>query len=313
MDDRNNEPTAEELVELVEKQDVIIDCLLQKLEMRNSQIELLRDVGSSKQPFEHEKSEIIAKAQQEVSSALAAVDLLQVRNEKLVNELDELRKKNSEDNPVSSIVQLQNKTKELEFELLRERRTSSNLQADVNFQKMRIEQLQSEIDACNNAKVVTVSSLSSKLEDTIKELAELRVKYNSLLDDKESTSTELSCVIEVLTQRSDHLQAHCDVLSGEIAKLRSECKTAECRVASLIEENAALRKKLMRNRAQTIDEDQVQRLLTDQSLLICALREEGKLLLNQLAVERKENRVKWSSLRKENQKLEERLKRLLSI
>ncbi|KAJ1351953.1 hypothetical protein KIN20_008134 [Parelaphostrongylus tenuis] len=312
MDDGKSEPSAEELLELVEKQDVMIDCLLQKLEMRNSQIELLRDSDSSKQPLRDEKSELIAKAQQDVSSALTAVDMLQVQNEKLVKELNELRKKNVEDNPVPSIVQLQNRVKELEFDLLRERRSSSNLQADINFQKMRIEQLQSEIDACSNAKAVAVSSLSSKLEDTVKELAELRIKYNSLLDDKESTSSELSSLIEVLTHRSNHLQAHCDVLSTEVAKLRNECKTAECHVATLVEENAALRKKLMRSQIETLDEDQVQRLLTDQSLLISTLREEGRLLLNQLTVERKENKMKWSSLKKENQKLEERLKRLLS-
>lgn len=65
-----------------------------------------------------------------------------------------------------------------------------------------------------------------------------------MLDDRERIESELGSELQVVNQRCGHLQAHCDRLSDEVAKLRKECKLAECRLATLVEENAVLRGKV---------------------------------------------------------------------
>ncbi|PIO76497.1 hypothetical protein TELCIR_01437 [Teladorsagia circumcincta] len=110
------------------------------------------------------------------------------------------------------------------------------------------------------------------------------------LNERDHIASELGGEAEVLRQRSTHLQAHCERLSSEMMKLRKECKVAECRIAALVEENAMLRGKTSKGFPDEEGEEQVQRLLNDQSHLISALREEGKILLDQLESERKEFR-----------------------
>ncbi|EYB89466.1 hypothetical protein Y032_0231g2992 [Ancylostoma ceylanicum] len=243
MEDRSNAPAPEELLELVEKQDMMIDCLLQKLEMCQDQIRLFREADVKRQEAENEANTLVKSAQQKVTSTLAAVEQLQDEKERLERELDDMRAKN-EEKPVDSIIQLRNRIKELEFELLREQRSSGSLQRDLEFQKSRADQMQNEIDESNNSKKSMIASLSSKMEDTVKEMAELRIKYQSLLDDRERIESELGSELQVVNQRCGHLQAHCDRLSDEVAKLRKECKVAEYRLATLVEENAVLRGKV---------------------------------------------------------------------
>ncbi|RCN27472.1 hypothetical protein ANCCAN_26794 [Ancylostoma caninum] len=69
----------------------------------------------------------------------------------------------------------------------------------------------------------------------------------------------------------------------------------------------------MRCPSEEFDGEQMRKLLKDQSHLIAALKEEGKLLMHQLVSERKENRVKVKALKKENRELNDRLQKLLTI
>uniref|UniRef100_A0A0N4YVU2 CCD92 protein n=1 Tax=Nippostrongylus brasiliensis TaxID=27835 RepID=A0A0N4YVU2_NIPBR len=119
--------------------------------------------------------------------------------------------------------------------------------------------------------------------------------------------------LEVQRQRSSHLQVHCERLSSEVVKLRKECKVSEYRIAALVEENAALRARMNKGSTEDFDSASMQKLLKDQNHLIAALREEGRLLVNQLEVERKEHRAKFKLLKKEKQELEDRLQKVLSI
>ncbi|VDM66948.1 unnamed protein product [Strongylus vulgaris] len=196
-----------------------------------------------KEESRNEANALVASTQQKIANALAAVEVLQVEKERLEKELDETREKVGE-KPVTSIVQLRNRVKELEFDLSREQRSSNALQMALDFQKTRNEQLQKEIDESNNAKKLAVSSLSSKIKDSMRETAELRVKCQSLLDDRERVESELGSELQLVNQRCTHLRTHCDRLSNELTKLRKECKVAECRLSTLIEENAVLRRKV---------------------------------------------------------------------
>ncbi|VDK77338.1 unnamed protein product [Cylicostephanus goldi] len=151
------------------------------------------------------------------------------------------------------------------------------------------------------------------MEEAIRDTAELRLKCQSLLDDRERVESELDSELNIVNQRCVHLRTHCDRLSNELTKLRKECKVAECRLSSLIEENALLRGKNVGGSAEELDTNQIQKILEDQSHLIAALKEEGKLLLQQLAAERKENKSKVKTLKKENRELEDRLQKLLTL
>ncbi|VDP03534.1 unnamed protein product [Heligmosomoides polygyrus] len=318
------------MLELIEKQEEMMECLGKKLELSNDEIRVLREADQKRRASEDGARMLVESAEKKVTAAMAAVDLLQAQNERLEKELEEVKKKNEEEKPIASVIHLRSRVKELEFELLREQRTVANLQNDTDFQKSRIEQLQNEVDACSNAKIAAVSSLGSKLEDTVKELAELRFKYQSAIEERDHIASEVGGELDVVRQRSAHLETHCERLSSELGKLRKECKMAECRIAALVEENAALRGKdlerlLSKGFAEiqwiqssivandAIDLIQVQRLLRDQSHLIAVLREEGKLLVSQMEVERKEYKAKVKVLKKENRELEERLQKLLAI
>ncbi|ETN77053.1 hypothetical protein NECAME_11310, partial [Necator americanus] len=171
-------PAPEELLELVEKQDMMMDCLLQKLEMCQDQIKLLREAELKRQESEQEANKLVAVAQEKVNSALAVVEQLQAEKQKLEKELTEIHAKLEEDKPVASVIQLRNRIKELEFELLRQQRVCSSLQTDLDFQKSRTDQMREEINESNNSNKSVVASLSSKIEDTVEEMAKLRVSID---------------------------------------------------------------------------------------------------------------------------------------
>ncbi|WKY09433.1 hypothetical protein Q1695_002083 [Nippostrongylus brasiliensis] len=313
MEERLNEPSSEELLELIEKQELVMECLAEKLEITSEQTRLLREAEEKRRSTELEVNSIVAAAQQKVTEALASADLLQNHNDKLQKELEELKNKAAEEKPVASVIHLRNRVKELEFELVRGQRAMSNLQNDYDFLKGRLEQTQAELETCNTAKQNIASSLSSKLEDAVKELSALRVQYQSVVDEREHIASELGGDLEVQRQRSSHLQVHCERLSSEVVKLRKECKVSECRIAALVEENAALRARMNKGSTEDFESASMQKLLKDQNHLIAALREEGRLLVDQLEVERKEHRAKFKLLKKEKQELEDRLQKVLSI
>ncbi|KAK6059399.1 hypothetical protein COOONC_02975 [Cooperia oncophora] len=277
-------------MELVEKQDAMMECLQEKLDISNEEIRLFREADQKKRSSENESLAIVAAAEQKIAAAAAAVELLQTRNEKLEAELEELKRKADEAKPVASVIQLRNRVKELEFDLTREQRNVSNLQNDVDYHKGRVEQLQSELDACNAKNISVTSSLAMKLEDNVKKLADLKIRYQSIVNERDSITSEMEGELEVLMQRSAHLQAHCERLSSEMMKLRKECKVAECRIAALVEENAMSEERTGHKEYVFRMKMEENRLLKDQSHLIAALREEGKLLLEQLESERKEYR-----------------------
>ncbi|XGW01116.1 hypothetical protein V3C99_013798 [Haemonchus contortus] len=311
MEAANGLPSAEELMELVNKQDSVIECLQEKLDISNEQVRLFREAEEKRRHSENESSEIVAAAEQRISSALAALQSLKTQNEKLENELEKLSKITEQEKPVPSVIQLRNKVKELEFDLVREQRAAADLRNEVAFQKRRVDQLQSELDACHKKSASVASSLSSKLDESVKELTELKIKYQSVLNERDHIASELGGKVEVMTQRSAHLQAHCERISSKLLKLRRECKVSECRIAALVEENAMLRGTASRRPSEE-EGEQVQQLLKDQSHLIDALREESKLLLNQLESERKEYRTETKLFKRERRELEERLQKMLS-
>ncbi|VDL84251.1 unnamed protein product [Nippostrongylus brasiliensis] len=140
-DGGQREPSSEELLELIEKQELVMECLAEKLEITTEQTRLLREAEEKRHSSELEVNSIVAAAQQKVTEALASADLLQNHNDKLQKELEELKNKATEEKPVASVIHLRNRVKELEFELVRGQRAMSNLQNDYDFLKGRFEQV----------------------------------------------------------------------------------------------------------------------------------------------------------------------------
>lgn len=68
--------------------------------------------------------------------------------------------------------------------------------------------------------------------------------FAAAIEERDHIASEVGGELDVVRQRSAHLETHCERLSSELGKLRKECKMAECRIAALVEENAALRGKV---------------------------------------------------------------------
>uniref|UniRef100_A0A1I7WAS4 Transposase n=1 Tax=Heterorhabditis bacteriophora TaxID=37862 RepID=A0A1I7WAS4_HETBA len=64
---------------------------------------------------------------------------------------------------------------------------------------------------------------------------------------------------------------------------------------------------------ESVADEQIQKLLSDQSRLIATLREEGQILVKLLEYEKKKGKAKIKSLKIEKKDLEDRLEKLLSI
>ncbi|VDO77340.1 unnamed protein product [Haemonchus placei] len=236
MEAANGLPSAEELMELVNKQDSVIECLQEKLDISNEQVRLFREAEEKRRHSENESSEIVVAAEQRISSAMAAVQSLKTQNEKLENELEKLSKITEQEKPVPSVIQLRNRVKELEFNLVREQRAAANLQNEVAFQKRRVDQLQSELDACHKKSASVAYSLSSKLDESVKELIELKIKYQSGLNERDQIASELGGKVEASRRPPEEegeqvqqlLKDQCHLIDA----LREESKLLLCQLES---------------------------------------------------------------------------------
>lgn len=323
--DHHHLPDPTELVELMERQDDMVELLQNELEVCKKELRNLADYSRKLEGDLADSDKTVKTANRRMEQINDDYNEIKKENEDLKKELQMYRKSGIfENESMGSMAHLRHKIRELEFELERERRALVTSQMDLDAEKMNAVELKNEMTNSLKMRQTTDTKTSARVESTMKQMAEWKAKFEVLSAKHEEEITRLESKLEVAAQREAYMEDYSRKIQEDSSTIRKEKLVLASRVAAMIEENSSLRSKMLKMSTgpsiQSMEESngfshesQLQKLLSDQSHLIAALREEAKLLASKLEQQTGENRLTIKRLKKEKKELEDRLHSLLSI
>ncbi|CAJ0961876.1 unnamed protein product, partial [Mesorhabditis belari] len=313
-------PTSEELLVLLEKQDVMLESLMLEVQTCREEVDRLKRENIQIERDGNQARSDQMETGEKLREAINLLDIQKNLTTDLEKEIEKMRHDATLMNPVGKVLEFEAKTRELEFSLDREKRSTDALKNEIHDLKRQKEELKSDLENSWEHRKDLAANLNEKMEILSRELTEEKIRNQAARLHDEELNGKMKAELEILKERENFFETHNKQLAQDVQGLRKERAVMMNRIKILNDENVSLRTKVLRF---TGDDDLVEtnkgetkafeKLISDQAHLIAALREECKLLANKLEDERKEYRSERKISRKEKKELEQRLERLLLI
>ncbi|EFO99813.1 hypothetical protein CRE_18633 [Caenorhabditis remanei] len=282
-------PTFEELMEVVQRQQEVIEIFEQQMEA--SREECLKIAEESEK-----KSEIIKLM--ETSEILLKSEIESLRNEKeeaTDQKAKKKREESREDDELETVEVLRMKCKEMTYKLEKQKTQQTSLEVEIETQKKNNEFIRTEIEEERRRHIEEKKRLTENLDSLEKEMYQKCEELQKNLSKTQIQLAEIKTELEVKEHREKQLERLYEDVMTEINETRKEKSAVMVRCSSMTAENAELKAKVQQLRARLPrndhDIEDMNKLLGDQSHLISALREETKLLARKLEIDSRDYRL----------------------
>uniref|UniRef100_A0A8R1DYP8 Uncharacterized protein n=1 Tax=Caenorhabditis japonica TaxID=281687 RepID=A0A8R1DYP8_CAEJA len=281
-DDSN--PSFEELMEVVQRQQEVIELFEQQVEACRMESLKLAEEGQK-------KSEIIEILENSEALMKAEMEQLKIECEKRRNGEAEEKEDVGE---LETVGELRIKCKELNYELERLKTRQSTLEIDLGTEKRNHEFVESELEEEKRQRAEEKKRLTQNLETLEKEMKDQWKEQQETLSTQQIKIAQLKTHVEIKEQREKQLERHYQDIMEEMTEIRREKAKAMGKNTGMAAENAELKSRIQQLKARLPrnehEIEDMQKLLGDQSHLIAALREETKLLARKLEIDSKQHR-----------------------
>eukprot|EP00081_Caenorhabditis_elegans_P002128 NP_001024104.1 Uncharacterized protein CELE_T05B11.7 [Caenorhabditis elegans] len=268
-------PTFEELMEVVQRQQEVIELFEQQIEACRIECVKLADESERKSELfiEMEKTEEIMKNE---------IEFLKTGNDSKRNE----REEKITDSELETVGELRIKCKEITFNLEKLKTQNAAQEVELELQRKNNELLRLELDSERQQNydgkrkaTVTTESIQKDMLEKCAKLQESQTKYQIDL-------ARMKSELELKEHREKQLERHYEDIMDEMKEIRKEKSSAMVKCSAMTSEIAELKTKIQQLRGKLPrnehDIEDMNKLLGDQSHLIAALREETKLLARKL-------------------------------
>ncbi|CAI2353468.1 unnamed protein product [Caenorhabditis sp. 36 PRJEB53466] len=303
-------PTFDELMEVVEKQQEVIEICEQQMEASRMESRKLAEEGEK-------KSEIIRILEEAGDLLRAEIDALKSENKQLEQRKKEEKDGKGTESELGTVGEMRMRCKELNYELERLKTRQSSLEVELETEKKNHGFARSELEEEKRLRSEEKKQANEAIESMRTEMRENWHKQQETLSTNQMEIARMRTELEIKEQREKQLERHYEDIMDEITETRKEKASAMARNTAMSAENAELRAKIQQLRVKLPrsehDLEDMSKLLADQSHLISALREEVKLLARKLESDARDHRQSIKVLRHEKRELEARIENFLHV
>ncbi|KAE9556716.1 hypothetical protein FO519_000122 [Halicephalobus sp. NKZ332] len=282
----SNFPTNSELLELVEKQENMINFLSLKLQESLETQEFLKEKKETSDSEFSEES-LLFEMKDKLQKTISSMEELQKKNDSLHSEVEKFRSENFGFSSSLSFVEIHNllvkekiEVNELRKKLMESER--ANQKALKEIEELKLELLSTRQN-CN----ISIQGFRIQIEKLLKDLAEAKFEKEKSINEKNETFDKCSMVEENLISEKKLLNDHCGMLQTEVNKLNKKRVFQEARIKTLVEEVGILQRRLLdcnlsgQNDVPELDlccEEDAVSLIKEQKTVIEAIKTENEEL-----------------------------------
>lgn len=302
----DDQPTFDELMEVVQRQQEVIEIFEQQTEASNRE--------KAKMAEESEKKSEIIRLM-ETSEALLKDEIEALRNSK--DEIGRPEEQGRVDSELETIEELRLKCKELSYEVGKLKTQQTSLEIELETHKKNNEFTKNELEEERKQRQLEKDRLISNHQLIEQQLKQNNEDLQKSLKTSQIELTGLKTDLEMREHRGKQLERLYEDLMEEINETRKEKSMVMVRCSTMTAEIAELKAKIQNLKGKMPrhdgDIEDMSKLLADQSHLIAALREETKLLARKIEVDSREYRTSLKLLKQDKRELEQRIEAFLRV